>query len=196
MSDAQPVPLARLLRPSSAALPVILPTPQEDDRLAEAEARARAEAVSEWQARLAAAEDRHAKVIAQADEALARQEQLTRDLLAALDRQFADSLAELAHAIVRQLLDAEPPFPADTLRALVAEAIAALPAGKAGTIHLAPQDLPGFAPSAGWRVQADPALGSGTIRVEAGPALARAGLSLRLEALRLEALRARQGAPE
>jgi flagellar biosynthesis/type III secretory pathway protein FliH len=178
MSEAQPVPLARLLRPAPAAISTFM----DDDRLADAGARARAEADHEWRARLTEAEEQHAKAMAQADEVLAQRERLTANLLAALDSQFAGSLATLAHAIVRQILEAEPPFPAETLRALVAEAIAALPEGEAGTIHLAPRDLPGFAPPAGWRFQADPALGSGTVRVEAGPALARAALSLRLEA--------------
>lgn len=176
MSEARTVPLARLLRPAA-------PAPSPDEIRAEAEAQAHADADREWSARLADAEARHAADAAQAAGALASRSALTDNLLAALEERFAESLATLAHALARQVLGADPRLRPETLRALVADALAALPEGAAGTLHLSPQDVSALAPPPGWQLRPDPALSPGTVRAEAGPALARAGLALRLDAL-------------
>ncbi|TPE60147.1 hypothetical protein FJQ54_12110 [Sandaracinobacter neustonicus] len=179
MSEARPIPLARLFR--TAPLPPA--PPSEAEVRASAEAHARAEADAEWGAHVAALEAAHAAELARVGSASAQQQVLSAELVAALEGRFAQALASLAFDIARQLMAAEPSLPSETLHMLIAEALAALPEGAAGVLHLAPDSLPHVTPPPGWRLHADPSLQQGSIRAEAGPALARASLPLRLEAL-------------
>ena len=176
MPHVRAIPLARLLR----SIPAI-PTPAEADIRAEAESSARAQADSEWGSHVAALEAAHAAEIERLGEAATAQRALTASLIDALEAQFADALCTLALAINQQLLAATPAIPPETLHALIADALATLPEGAAGTLHLSPEDLPHVSAPSGWQLHADPALAAGTLRAESGAALARAGIRLRFE---------------
>ena len=176
--DVRAIPLARLLR----NIPAVPPRAQADIR-AEIEAVARAQADAEWGRHVATLEAAHAVEIARLGEAATAERALAASLIDALEAQFKDALCTLALAINRQLLHAEPAIPAETLHALIADALAALPEGAAGMLHLSPTDLPHVAAPSGWRLHADPALAPGSLRAESGPALSRASLQLRFDRL-------------
>ena len=178
MPDVRAIPLARLLR----SIPAV-PARAEADIHAEAEAIARAQADTEWGRHVATLEVAHAADIARLGEAASAERALAASLIGALEVQFAEALCALALAINRQLLAAEPAIPAETLHALIADALSALPEGATGTLHLSPADLPTVTAPSGWRLHADPVLAPGTLRAEAGPALSRASLQLRFDRL-------------
>jgi flagellar biosynthesis/type III secretory pathway protein FliH len=105
--------------------------------------------------------------------------------IAALQSSLSEALADLALAIARQVLAAEPALAQATLATLVAHALEGAPQGDIGTLRLHPLHLPAApAPPPGWCLLADPDLPPGTVIAEAGPRLALASLDLRLEQAR------------
>lgn len=162
-------PLARLL-----GLAPPLPEPPREDAV-EAYAAGFADGIAE-------AEARHAAELAAQQ---AAQEEGRRAAEAAFDRLLADAadcLAEAGLAIAAAVLGTRPAIPADTLRALVAEALAAAPAGATGTLRL-PAALPPAAQAAlpaGWRIVVDPGLAPGEVRAELPDRAILASLEARL----------------
>lgn len=95
----------------------------------------------------------------------------------------AESLVELGLAIARAAIAAEPLARPETLRSLVAEALAAAPAEATGTVAIASAALPAEAIPAGWMVVVDPALPVGTVRATVGAASFTASFDRRLSQL-------------
>jgi flagellar biosynthesis/type III secretory pathway protein FliH len=106
-------------------------------------------------------------------------------VVAALDQALAGAVATLALAIARQVLGAEPTLGAETIHALVAEALAGLPAGAAGVLRMNPADA-AHAPAVptGWIVIADAARSPGDVLADCALGISAAGLSLRLDQVR------------
>jgi flagellar biosynthesis/type III secretory pathway protein FliH len=111
--------------------------------------------------------------------------------LAALQQTLSDAVAGLALAVAGQVLAAEPQLGAQTLAALVAQALAQAPEGDSGTVRLHPLHVSAApSPPPGWRLLADPELAPGTVIAEVGPCLSLASIDLRL-AQAADALEAR-----
>lgn len=182
MSEAEParrVAIATLLH-----LPTRAPAPQppSPDLLQAERASGHAAALGELlpridqlEAALQEAEGRHATE-------LQSTQQLASRLVSALETVMAAELADLAHAIAAAVLAAEPATSAQTLAALLADSVRALPMG---TLHVPPELLESaraLCPE-GWALEAREGLAPGTVEAVAGPALQRQSLSGRLSAL-------------
>ena len=131
--------------------------------------------------RIAELEARLAALQAEMAQALEAEAGRSAALLAALEPALADAVVPLALAIAEQVLAAEPTIAADTLEALVAEALAGFPEGAGGALRMNPEDA-ARAPAlpAGWTIVADPARAPGDMIAERGASLAAAALSRRL----------------
>lgn len=135
--------------------------------------------------RIAELEARLAALQAEMAQALEAEAGRSAAMLAALEPALADAVVPLALAIAEQVLAAEPVMRAETLSALVAEAMSGLTEGSGGVLRMNPVDAV-RAPTlpAGWAVVADPARAPGDMIAEQGASLAAAALSRRLAQLR------------
>lgn len=180
MSDARAIPIAGLFRAAPSGPPVErLLAQREAAGLAAGRAEgaaALATARADWAEARAGLEARHR---AELEAAAAGFSAAARSLEAAL----AELLPELALAIARKVLEAEPRVRVEPLASLVAEALAALPAGGGGTLHLAPELAVLLPAPEGWTLAADPALAPGEVRAELGASRVRASLLGRLDQL-------------
>ena len=186
MSDAaaEPVSLARLFRPQSAATaappaaPAAIDPAALDDAWQQGHAAASAElgaTIELLQQGLATAERQRIT-----DDEAARA--LAHQLAAALEARFARELATLALAASEAILQTEPTLATATLESLLLEATASL---GGGTLFVAPDLLDratALAPP-GWTVQARDGLSPQTVEAEAGATLQRASLTARLQQL-------------
>ncbi len=177
--------MASLFRAVPAAGSLVGPAGQAALAAREAQgfAAGHAAAVAELTAELTAVRDA-ADAALRAEHAgeLAEARATVRCAMAALDAALAESLAELAVDLCRAVLAAEPAVAPETLRSLVAEALAALPEGALGVVSVAPDALgaaEGLLPP-GWRVRADASLVAGVLRAEIDAATVTASLDRRL----------------
>lgn len=177
------VPVAQMFMPPA---PAAVPTDAERRMAAEAAAReaGRSDAescllprIAELEQTLAAERDQHAAALATADQRFA-------DAFAALETALVHAITDLGLAVAQAVLAAEPRLGADTVAALVADALAGLPDSAAGKLRMHPSDIsaaPLLPP--GWVLSPDPALPPGRVIAEAGPCLSAADLSQRLAQL-------------
>lgn len=95
---------------------------------------------------------------------------------------MAESLAELAIQVARAVIAAEPLVRPETLRSLIAEALAAAPAESGGIVLVAPNSEAASrsALPPGWTCVADPRIAAGTARAMLGPSAFTASLERRL----------------
>lgn len=174
------VPLSRLF-----AGPAPPPGPSARERQQQAVDAAfeagRAAAEAELLARIAELETRLAALEADTAQALAAEAARHAAILAALEPALAEAVVPLALAVAERVLAAEPTLRAETLAALVADALAGLPEGSGGALRMNPGDA-ARAPAlpAGWTIVADPARAPGDMIAEQGASLAAAALSRRL----------------
>jgi flagellar biosynthesis/type III secretory pathway protein FliH len=184
MSDAVlAVPFSRLFAP--AALPAG-PSPAARQQAAVEAAFAAGEAAGAARLlpRIAALEAEVEALTVRHGAELAAEAERSAAALAALEAALAGAVASIGLAAARAVLAREPALGADTLGALVAEALAGLPDGQAGTLRMHPDDaVTAPALPQGWAVLADPALAPGEMVAERGPGLSAAGVQCRLEQL-------------
>lgn len=141
----------------------------------------RAAAEAELLPRIAELEARLETLQAEMAQALEAEARRCDAMLAALEPALADAVVPLALAVAERVLAAEPTLRAETLAALVAEALAGLPEGSGGALRMNPGDAArALALPAGWTIVADPARAPGDMIAERGASLAAAALSRRL----------------
>ncbi len=180
-SLARVIRLSTLLRPPSVR-PVVdtgMRRLAEDQAL---EQKVRSEVEAQLLPRIAALEDELERAGNRHEAALADAGRDFRTAIEAITAGYADGLAAEALDIARTVLDAEPGLSRETLRSLIAEALAG--AASPGTLRVHPDmiSLAVMLPP-DWRMEADPALAPGTAIAESGSALALASLGNRLAQL-------------
>lgn len=178
------IPVSRLFaRPA----PPAGPSAAERERAAVEAAFAAGEAAGEARAmlRIAELEAELETVRGQHVGRLAAMAETHAAALHALDAALAEAVGQLGFEIARHVLAREPALGSRTVETLVADALAGLPEGGAGTLRMNPSDATD-APAlpSGWVLVADPALAPGQMVAERGRSLSAAGLSQRLEQLR------------
>jgi flagellar biosynthesis/type III secretory pathway protein FliH len=183
MSDAAaPIPQAIRLRALLAGAVSAPPRSSTRDQRDEAFAAGRAAADAEWQLRFDALE---ATLYAARDTAAAREAELSARARAAADAlqtALSTELSRLAIEIAGRILEVQPGVAAETLAALIHEALSATVPGDVGTLRVNPAALESATAQlpAGWAVLPDPSLAVGEVLAEAGPVLALASLANRL----------------
>jgi flagellar assembly protein FliH len=166
----RPVPLAALFGtvPETDPRP---PPPAPDELRAEGYAAGLAAARAEAAEAAARAADAHALALRTADEA-------ARAILAAA----AVAMADVALAVARAVLAAEPMVPRPVVERLLADVLAHAPAGAAGRLRVHPDGL-GLVDAAipdGWTLVGDLSLPPGTVIADLGAHAVTASLADRL----------------